>query len=213
MTFPNAEQPWVPTLVDVERMKAAEPDDSPVDWRRFGWSALEVPQDCPNIASRFDSLGTRFLERYAYRMLNSETMERWQVRLQNRFDEVVHVYERAYVLYDENKDSMKELLPGLKTVTSGENSSEGSTSGDGRSRASVTPDQGINDSDDYAGSVTKTESSGKSSNNAKTSGQSVVTYTGSTLTENVNKAVWGWKDLDTAFVSEFENLFMNVWWY
>ena len=240
--FPCAEQPWVPTLVDVERMKAAEPDDSPVDWRRFGWSALEVPQDATHVIARFDILATRFLERYAYRMLNAETMEKWQVRLQNRFDEVVRLYERAYSLYADNEKAMlADVIPGMRRTSEyadesqGESSQTGESSdsrttsatGSNKTKNSDTPDSKINSSDNYAGSISigsdTSESSvaGKTatkngiirSDTGKRTGTEVVQQTGGEVIDAVNHSVKSWMDIDTAFIAEFENNFMNVWWY
>lgn len=212
--FPYADQPWVPTLVDVERMKAAEPDESPVDWRRFGWSALEVPQNADHVIARFDILGQRFLERYAYRMLNAETMEKWQVRLQNRFDEVVDMYERAYALYDENQSAMmKDVLPGRKISVKGENKAGGEDSSESKSKYSDTPDQAINDSDNYAGSITKNTGNTKYGRTDSNTVETVETLTGAQVISAVNDSIDGWRDIDTAFIACFENNFMNIWWY
>ena len=109
----DAWHPWIPTLIELEHQKSLEPDDSAVDWSRFGWEALEVPADAPHVAARMDKLGEMFLERFANRMLNSETLERWQVRLQHTMDRIAPVYERAYSLYEKHAQALQDgALPG-----------------------------------------------------------------------------------------------------
>lgn len=211
--FPSADQPWIPQLIDVERMKASEPDGSPVDWRRFGWSALEVSEEFPHIISRFDILKERFNERYAYRMLNAETMEKWQVRLQNRFDEVAPKYERAYRLYDENSKRMDDVVPGRKTTDSLEGDSSVNTDSTSTSKYSDTPDTLINTSDDYAGSITRNTGKDVSTSKDKQSRTTEEIVSGAEVIQNVNDSINAWIEIDTEFVSSFENNFLNIWWY
>lgn len=211
--FPSADQPWIPQLIDVERMKASEPDGSPVDWRRFGWSALEVSSEFPNIIARFDILKERFNERYAYRMLNAETMEKWQVRLQNRFDEVAPKYERAYRLYGENLKYMDNVTPGRKVTESTNNDSSTNSDVSSDSRYSDTPDTSINTSDNFAGSITRNTAKDVTT---KKDTQSKVTdevVSGAEVIQNVNDSVNAWIEIDTEFISSFENNFLNIWWY
>lgn len=222
--------PWIPTLLDVEMNKVTEPDGSPVDWRSFGWEALYVDSGNVHVISRFDILKTRFDERYANRMLNAETMERWQVRLQNRFDEVVDKYERAYTLYEKyHQNLLDDVIPGEKTTVTGSakdsgsdnKANSGSDTNVGTSKYSDTPDSLINDSSDYAGNITKNDYEMKYGRNEKVDyGKQTDTenitekmITGGVLIENLNKSIDDWKDIDTMFVSEFENNFLNVFWY
>ena len=173
-----------------------------------------------------DILKTRFDERYANRMVNAETMERWQIRLPNRFDEVVRRYDRMYELYLRYDSDMKEdILSGDKTVTSSSESgsitatSRGTDTSEGTGRNIDTPDESINDVTGYAGS--RTESTGKSessvTNNTNSANKidSTVTrtITGQGVVESVNDSVMAWRDIDTEFVKEFENLFLNIFWY
>lgn len=211
--YPDADEPWLPTLLDVERMKAAEPDGSPIDWRRFGWSALEVPPTATHVVARFDILGQRFLERYAYRMLGHETMEKWQTRLQNRMDEVVGMYERAYALYEANQKAMDDVVPGRSVTTDSSLSSDTNDTSNGESRASATPDQLINDNDDYAGSISKNKNNSTGKRNDKGTVNTKEVWHGSQVIQAVNDSIDGWRNIDTAFVASFENLFLNIWWY
>ena len=233
--FGDADLPWVPTLIDVEKAKTG-PDGE--YWRRFGWEQLEVPEDCPITLARMPFLKVRFDERYSNRMLNQETMERWQIRLQNRFDEVVHRYERAYRLYNQHSAKIDEgALPGTLREIEGsfENTSASSTESDssgsdtttatGRNRAGQSPDQSINELSAYATAVsdstsestttttggTKGSSTDNASGNTHTTDRSTVT--GAVLMENLNDAIEGYRDIDTEFVKAFENNFMNIFWY
>ena len=84
---------WMPELCDVEQLKQSSDPATAEYYGRFGWENLEVPSDCVVVAARMAWLKTRFDSRYAFRMLSAETMERWQVRLQNSFDVTVRRYE------------------------------------------------------------------------------------------------------------------------
>ena len=222
-TFSDAELPWLPVLCDVEYFKVNS--DDPTYWQKFGWEALEVPSDAAIVSNRMSQLKIRFDERYANRMLNSETMERWQIRLQNRFDEVVKRYNRMYELYQIYDSDMKEdILSGDKTVTTSDESgsmtatSKGTDTSKGTGRNIDTPDEKINDVTGYAGS--RTESTGKSessvtnnTNSANRRDSTVTrTITGQGVVNSVNDSVMAWRDIDTEFVKEFENCFLNIFW-
>ena len=233
--FYDADLPWVPTLVDVEKGKTGADSEY---WSKFGWENLVVPEDCPITLGRMSILKVRFDERYANRMLNQETMERWQIRLQNRFDEVVHRYERAYRLYNQHSTKIDDgVLPGTLRELDGtyENTSDRSETSDssgsntststGRNRTGESPDQKVNALSNYATVVadsstetTTTNTGGsKGSSTANTSGNTHTTdrstVTGAVLMENLNGAIDGYRDIDTEFVKAFENNFMNIFWY
>ena len=210
--FGDAELPWIPKLIDVENFKVNS--DDPTYWQRFGWETLEVPGECTFVRERMGTLKTRFDERYANRMLNSETMERWQVRLQNRFDEVVQRYNRMYELYHRYDQDMKEdILSGDKTVTTSKSQAGGSDTSIGTGRNIDTPDENVNNITGYAGS--RTDSKATNTYGRTDSFDSTVTrtMTGKGVVDSVNDSVMSWKDVDTEFVKEFENLFLNVLWY
>ena len=188
MNFGDADEPWIPTLWDIE---AKKPDPY---WSNFGWEVLEVPSDCVMVRDRMKDLKVRFDERYADRMLNQETMEVWQLRLQNRFDEVVRRYERAYRIYtDKEQQMMDDVEEGVHTTMKATSVS----------KAIDTPDSRINENSDYADSLNK----GTADTDTKT------VYTGTGLIKSINDSIDDWRDLDTKFVSEFENNFLNVYWY
>ena len=233
--FYDADLPWVPTLVDVEKGKTGTEAEY---WSKFGWENLVVPEDCPITLGRMSILKVRFDERYANRMLNQETMERWQIRLQNRFDEVVHRYERAYRLYTQHSTKIDDgVLPGTLRELDGtyenasnrsetsDNSGSNTSTSTGRNRTGESPDQKVNQLSNYATVVadsstetTTTNTGGsKGSSTANTSGNTHTTdrstVTGAVLMENLNGAIDGYRDIDTEFVKAFENNFMNIFWY
>ena len=146
-----------------------------------------MPEDVPTVLERMPILTQRFNDRYAHRRVNSETLVRWQVRLQKKMDEIAFKYERAYVLYDMYYDTMNEVITG--TIVSSRYAN----------KSINTPDAAVNASDDYADSLGK----GEAETYTRADGQTV---------EDVLRNIDAWRDLDTAFVAEFENLFLNILW-
>lgn len=210
--FGDAELPWLPQLVDIENFKVNS--DDPDYWKKFGWEALEVPTDCARVRGRMTILKTRFDERYANRMVNAETMERWQIRLQNRFDEVVARYDRMYELYLRYDSDMKEdILSGDKTVTTSTAQAGGSDTSEGTGRNIDTPDENINDNTGYAGSRTDSKATNTYGRTDTINSTITRTITGQGVVDSVNDSVMAWRDIDTEFVKEFENLFLNILWY
>ena len=210
--FGDAEIPWIPQLIDVENFKVNSED--PAYWQRFGWEALEVPLDCSNVTERMAILKIRFDERYANRMLNSETMERWQVRLQNRFDEVVRRYDRQYELYQRYDQDMKDdIISGEKTITETIAQAGGSDTSEGTGRNIDTPDENVNDNTGYAGSRTDSKATNTYGRTDSLNSTVTRTTTGKGVVDGINDSIISWKDIDTEFVKEFENLFLNILWY
>lgn len=172
-------EPWFPTLAWLINRKEAYDGTGPIDYTKYGWDALVVPDDCPNVSARMDQLAIRFNQRYMMRLLNQESLENWQIRLQNRFDEIVRPMERAYKIYADNAAAIDNVVPGTTKTTigtstdsgtdtrigSGSNESAGSgsnTSTTGGSDTSTsegkesdTPNSVINASANYAGSTSK----------------------------------------------------------
>lgn len=209
--FSDAEQPWLPTLGDVEYFKVNS--DDPEYWEKFGWGALEVPEGATYVNIRMDQLKIRFNERYFNRMLNAETMERWQIRLQNRFDEIVVRYNRLYELYARYDEDMRnDIIEGEKTVTRSVAAASGSDTSTGTGRNIDTPDENVNDITGYAGSRTTSEGT---TTYGRTDTVDVIqerTLTGMRIVDSINNSTANWLDIDTEFVKEFENCFLNIFW-
>ena len=188
----DAFEPWIPTLQDLEYRKTL-PDTAPY-YSKFGWDQLVVPDDCPHVSARMNDLKITFEQRYGFRMINQETLERWQIKLQAKFDELVHIYERAYVLYEKYEDEMLDDMLGGEKITR-------DTAADG-SQVN-TPDYATNASEDYA------------DNRSRSKINEIITTirTGDGLVDSVNAGYQRWVDIDQSFIAEFENNFLNIFWY
>lgn len=210
--FGDAELPWLPKLCDVESFKVNS--DDPAYWQRFGWEALEVPGECTFVRERMETLKTRFDQQYFNRKLNSETMEVWQVRLQRRFDEVVRRYDRMYELYQRYDQDMKDdIISGEKTVTESTAQAGGSDTSEGTGRNIDTPDELVNSTEGYAGSRSDSKATNTYGRTDTLSSTVTHTMTGKGVVDSINDSVMSWKDIDTEFVNEFQNNFLNVFWY
>ena len=210
--FGDAELPWLPKLCDVENFKVNS--DDPTYWQRFGWEALEVPGECTFVGERMEILKTRFNQQYFDRKLNSETMEVWQVRLQRRFDEVVRRYDRMYELYQRYDQDMKEdILSGDKTVTESKAQAGGSDTSEGTGRNIDTPDEAVNDTQGYAGSRSDSKATNTYGRTDTLTSTVTRTMTGKGVVDSINDSVMSWRDIDTEFVNEFQNNFLNVFLY
>lgn len=210
--FGDAELPWLPKLCDVESFKVNS--DDPTYWQRFGWEALEVPGDCTFVRERMETLKIRFDQQYFNRKLNSETMEVWQVRLQRRFDEVVRRYNRMYELYQRYDQDMKDdIISGEKTVTESTAQAGGSDTSEGTGRSIDTPDEAVNDTQGYAGSRSDSKATNTYGRTDTLNSTVTHTMTGKGVVDSINDSVMSWRDIDTDFVNEFQNNFLNVFWY
>ena len=206
----DAFQSWIPTLQDLE-VRKQDPDPTiAAYYQRFGWENIEVPADCPRVAARMTDLKVIFEERYAFRMINSETPERWQIRLQNRFDRFVRVYEHAYELYETYQaDLIDDVRAGEVRTWSRTYSDSQSSSGSGSEVD--TPDAAINAGDDYADRRTKTTESGSSSGTDSITETKIKT--GESLVTSINEGFRKYVDIDQDFIGQFEDSFLNLFWY
>lgn len=251
-------EPWLPTYIDLVKRK----EDGDSEYQNVGFDALDVDASLENIDDRWEVLEQRFTERYAFRRISAETLTRWQVRLQNKFDEIADRYERAYALYaEQGAVMMDDILPGWKEImdrTDKDSGTDTNTRTGSRelsyagskeiSRAGTetdtkrfadTPDSSTNASDMYAdrreesthafGTGRKDTESFNQRKDTETFNQIkdallhgkttdidytlTRTETGAQIIDAVNEAITKWKDLDTQFVAEFENLFLNIFDY
>ena len=193
MSLCNAWAPWLPTLQDVEVRKDHNTEIGQY-YEQFGWEQLVVPADCPKVAARMSDLKVLFDQRYGFRMLNSETLEQWQIRLQSRFDRFVRIYERAYTLYEKYDQDMLDDMKGGEIITR-DIAGTGSTVN--------TPDSITNASDDYADSRTR----------SKTNETIKTVRTGEGLVDDINAGFEKYIDIDQDFISRFEDSFLNIFWY
>jgi len=206
----DAFESWIPTLQDLE-VRKQDPDPTiAAYYQRFGWENIEVPADCPRVAARMNDLKIIFEERYAFRMINSETPERWQIRLQNRFDRFVRVYEHAYELYETYQaDLIDDVRAGEVRTWSRTYSDSQSSSGSGSEID--TPDAAVNAGDNYADRRTKSTESGSSSGTDSISETKIKT--GESLVTSINEGFRKYVDIDQDFIGQFEDSFLNLFWY
>lgn len=203
----NPFEPWIPTYADIIHK-----------YEGYGFPGLSIDAaKFPQIVSRRAEIELRFYQRYATRRLNKETLTTWQVRLQNRFDEVAPEFERAFRLYAEYAEQMdSDMLSGYKHVsdTESKNSGDDTTESESEGKNIDTPDSRINENPDYADSLTKDKTKNKVTYGSKNEGKATITHTvtGAVIIENLNKAIADYKDIDTEFVKAFENNFLNLFW-
>ena len=208
---------WIPTLEEVEYMKSHGSPEEQEYYSKFGWEQLEVPPDCDHVLARMSTLKIRFDERYGGRMLGQETMERWQIRLQNKFDEVVYKWDRAYELYANNQQRMLvNIIDGrvFSEDTSSNIDITDDTVNTSKNKVIDTPDSAINDNSDYADVVYHNDASRRntgSRNNRTTSNRKEEVI--GNLIDKVNSTALKWMDIDTMFIKEFENNFLNIFYY
>ena len=208
---------WIPTLNEVEYLKSHGSPDEQRYYSQFGWEQLEVPPDCYRVLDRMNTLKIRFDERYGGRMLGQETMERWQIRLQNKFDEVVYKWDRAYELYANNQQTMLVNIIDGRIVSNDTSSNidiTDDTVNTSKNKVIDTPDSAINDNSDYADVVYHNDGrrTNTGSRNNRTTSNSKEEVTGN-LIDKVNSTALKWMDIDTMFVKEFENNFLNIFYY
>ncbi len=200
-------EPWLPTYADVI-----------AKYPGYGFPGLEIDAErFPILTERRAEIEMRFYERYAARKVNHETLARWQLRLQNRFDEVAPEMERAFRLYRDYKDRMdSDMVDGYKqtrrSVASGMNvdMSKSKT----RDRNIDTPDSALNADPNYADSLRDGDSEGSNVGRSATSGAGEIqhTKTGAVIITNINASIYEYRDIDTEFVKAFENNFLNIFW-
>lgn len=225
--FSEPDQAWIPTLGDIENFKSKGlPYYVNVGFDQLDNNAL----NCPHIAERWDTLTMRFNERYFNRMINAETLERWQVRLQNRYDEIAARYEFAYEMYEMYVQDMKDrAIDAKQTIETFDQTeeTEANTELGGQDSQSVsqrnidTPDAIINQNQNYADSLSEGTDTTKYGRTEKGESHAGRNYTlerteelgGASIAESIHEAIDAFRDLDSRFVAEFENNFLNIWWY
>lgn len=205
---------WMPRLVDIIHFANEGSLDERLYFSRFGFDKLVVPTGATYISARMADLTVRFNERYLYRRIGAETMPRWQIRLQNKFDEIVDKYNRAYALYDEHAEGiMDDIKTGVRRVTHAQNQASGQDENESTrvDRRIDTPDSRVNENDDYADSYSKSNGDNTTKYGRKdVNDVTDVTEATGILLENINKTIDAYRDIDTQLVKEFENLFLNV---
>lgn len=204
---------WAMRYVDALKLRTDEDEETAAYFSHFGFDKLTVPETATYVTSGWERIVQRFNQRYYFRRIGNETMERWQIRLQNKFDEVVDEMDRAYSLYA-TTTQINEVVKGTKTtyghtITAGGQDTHSSTN---NQRFADTPDGAVNEDDDYADR--RSEQSGSTTitygNTKGMTGNDKVEVLGPEVLAGVNKSIRDWTDIDTLFISQFEDNFLNI---
>lgn len=204
----EADGPWMPKLIDI-LYKAKHGDaDEQAYYSKFGLEAAVWDSRYVNLASHKNDIIVLFNEKYSDRMINRETLEKWQVRLQTVLDVISMRYDRAYGMYALVDGSVKQK----ETVTYNNVKDQMGGSDHSRNTVTDTPDAILNENDKYADTVNKGQTDyGRTS-----------TRSGSITTEHdpeggtvdlVNRSIEAFRNITADFVQEFDKLFMHVYWY
>lgn len=206
---------WAPRYISVLQKRQSTDPEEAAYWNQFGFDKLTLPESThiPYIHNRWQVLVARFNERYYFRRIGNETMERWQIRLQNRFDEIIDEMERAYKLYA-TTTQIDEVIAGTKTTYAHGNSHSGtdSTTNTNVGRYVDTPDSATNEDDDYADRRQYNDGGNTVTYNSSNtlSGYDKTEALGPDVLAGVNRSIRAWTDIDTFFISMFENNFLNI---
>lgn len=153
----------------------------------YGFRTIVIDQTkYPTLSSKRDELDRRFFARFCDRMIGYETLQLWQLKLQNKFDDIADEYERAFRIYQENATDMDKAVEGTFNTV------------DRELKSIDTPDSVINASDNYADSLDKGHTTAK------------LTVSGGRAVESVNENIDAFRDYESRFLMEFENLFSNI---
>ena len=228
--FHEAREMWTPTLHDILYKAQFGTADERTYYSKFGLGQVVIPEDCEYLGEAMTRAVVMFNERYALRMINRETLETWQMGLQSKFDTIAYRYERAFALYAENAEEMENVLEKKVTTRSATSTNSGSdTTTYGRKDTFAgtvknidTPDTAINANANYADSLTKNDNSNQASGTDTLTHGLVNTISDTVpetkepkggIVEATNRSMDAWRDLTAEFVKEFENNFLNVFWY
>lgn len=205
----EADGPWMPKLIDI-LYKAKHGDaDEQAYYSKFGLEAAVWNSRLTNISSHREEIILLFNERYADRMVNRETLEKWQNRLQYIMDAEAPRYDRAFNMYNSKVTTgvtQKETVTynNVKDQMGGTDTSKNTTTD--------TPDAILNENEKYADTV----------NRGQTDYGRTSTRSGSITTEHepeggtvelVNANIDAYRNIIAEFVGEFDKLFMSVYWY
>lgn len=140
------------------------------------------------VGKDYTALEQSFIDRYYFREIGSETVDKFKHYLKSMFMERIAHYNRLW------KADMTELKV-LQT-----NKSIGSDSNTAKSVFNDTPDSSMGNSD-YATSLTDNTGNGSYENSG---------YSGKTEVEMMELYIDKLRDLDTQFIDEFDVLFMQI---
>lgn len=205
------DEPWNPKLVDILYKARHGSADEQTYYSKFGLSAAEWDSTLTDLAQHKDNIVKLFEERFAFRMINRETLEQWQIRLQTVLDEEGPRADRAFRLYRLNSADIDNMLNGAEQTTFNNLKDELGGTDRGKTSNVNTPDAVVNASDQYADNLSKSENTyGRTSTRTGTITVDKIPE-GGTL-QSVNTSIGVYRNLENDFVDRFEKLFMNIFW-
>lgn len=199
---------FMPKLIEIIGWQNSADKKTAAYYAKFGFRKLVPPSDCPNLTERWSTLCNLAESRYAFREINRETMEQWQISLQSRLDAVAHTFEHSYAIQKRWQATVDES-PTKSTVNQHSEVHNASNSSSGKKIYVDTPDSAVNDTLRYADSVDQTTASGTSSSSWSSS-DTVTDFRN--LQSEMDKIIDGYRDLDILFIAKFENNFINVFY-
>lgn len=197
-------EPWLPEYIEIEK-----------NYPEYDFAHLEFDSSKTFVAARKDYLATRMHERYAMRRISAETLERWKTRMQNKLDEIIAKYDRAYEMYSKYANQLKnDAMRGYRDTVVSAQTQHDLTNGTSNEvgKSIDTPDSATNADDDYADSRTKNDITTNQNSHRSSGGRAQTNHviTGDSMIDSINAGIVNWRDIDTAFIMEFENLFLNI---
>lgn len=209
MWITEADAPWMPKLVDILYKGQHGTNDEKAYYSKFGISAAEWSSDHSRLLSHKNEIVRLFNERYAERMINRETLEAWQNRLQTIMDTEAPIAEHALALYAIHANTD---IGDSETTTY--NNLKDQMGGNDQNSATVTdtPDAIINLSDKYADSVSR-NSTTYGRNNTRTGSVTVTRTPPGGNVPLANQNMDAYRNIIAEFVGKFEKIFMSIMWY
>lgn len=210
--FPGPMEGWLPMLVEVMKWR----EDGLPGTENIGLEHVDFSFARDQFFyTRFTgTLVPRFLTRYAYRMINGETLTRWQNELQKVMDEIGYKFEYLYLEYQENVSDIEDFFEGsldTETLTLG-----GTDSISDMRRRLDTPDASVNSEqyDSYANAVDRSD--GTTTYGRTETATRARTMKGAELRDRLKietDGTFGIQAIDNAFLDAFERCFLNVLYY
>ena len=176
---------YMPKLIDIIGWQNSEDERTKTYYGKFGFRQLVVPSDCPNVSERFGTLCDLAEGRYAFREINRETMEQWQISLQSRFDAVVHTFEHSYAMQKKWQSVIDESLTKATEILHSESKED--TKSDTRTDTSSESNE-TNRTDSREDSSTTSGTDSRTENKSETSKKTFVDTPDSAVNETLQYA-------------------------
>ena len=188
-------------------------DDSDIGLMSIDWQTSSYP----HLAVHKTDIIQVFNTHYAFREIGSETVMRWHMQLQDRFNQIAPKFDHAFELYDDDEIKLNNLGLGyVKSITyanRSNGSSSGSSNSTGNSKFKDTPTSGTSTINNPTSEQIDT-GSGTASNNSNSNGSGESTekydYHDEHVMQEVNRLIDDYKSLVNDFVKEFNQNFIGI---